>query len=153
MISKKRLKELIEQKTTIWTDNYGEIQLSDKSEVCDTITFTGNHQIQKGYCLSGFVYNNEPDGLEEDVEKGKWNYEMHTSRLERFEPPVWEEFLKTKEYLFTSCDRFREKIYVEPISGKLSSCAKFIGKPTKENYTKACEMARKLFLGVSRWKD
>ena len=75
--------------------------------MCNTVAFTGNHQIQEGYCLSGFIYNDEfisdniePDGLEEDVEKGKWNYEMHASRLERFEPPVWEEM--TKEPLLGS---------------------------------------------------
>lgn len=153
MISKERLKELIEQKATIWADDYGEIQLCNKSEVCNTIAFTGNHQIQEGYCLSGFIYNDEfisdniePGELEEDVEKGKWNYEIHTSRLERFDPPTWEDFLKTKEYKFISYDGFRKKIYIEPTTGKLSSCTKFIGKPTKENYIKACEMARKLFL-------
>lgn len=59
MITEERLKELIDQKATIWADDYGEIQLCDKSEVCATIAFTGNHQIQEGYCLSGFIYNGE----------------------------------------------------------------------------------------------
>lgn len=81
MISKERLQELIGQKATIWADDFGEIQLCDNSEVCKTIAFTGNHQIQEGYCLSGFIYNGkfisnniEPEELEEEPIKRALNY-------------------------------------------------------------------------------
>lgn len=167
MISKEKLQELIDQKATIWADDYGEIQLCDKSEVCNTIAFTGNHQIQEGYCLSGFVYNNEfisdniePDGLEENVEKGKWCYEMHASRIERFAPPVWEDFLKKKDYIFLSKNH-KEVIIKSGVIMFANGTTRgfvavensferfYIGDLTKENYIKACTIARKLFLGES----
>lgn len=166
MISKERLQELIDQKATIWADNFGEIQLCDKSEVCDTIAFIGNHQIQEGYCLSGFVYNNkfisdniEPDELEEDVEKGKWEYEMHISRIERFKPPVWEDFVNIISpkgsmcYDFVSKDKESCEIYVDFSYQKITILGEFGGygewQLSKENYIKACTIARKLFLGES----
>lgn len=168
MITKERLKELVKQKATIWADDYGEIQLCNESEVCNTVAFTGNHQIQEGYCLSGFIYNDEfisdniePDGLEEDVEKGKWNYEMHASRLERFEPPVWEEMTKeprcfncwTKEFVVMDNDKPIGTAFIgvdfecEIVSVEMGSNKYFVEPLTKNNYTKACEMARTIFLG------
>lgn len=167
MISKERLQELIDKKATIWADAYGKIQLCDKSEVCDTIAFTGNHQIQEGYCLCGFVYNNEfirdniePDGLEEDVEKGEWQYEMHASRLERFAPPVWEEIQYTKHYFVykfsikENYDFFGRITILKDFNIKVSGLVQgvlfeeyFNEAASKDNYIKACTIARKLFLG------
>ena len=170
MISEERLQELIDENATIWADCYGEIQLCDKSEVCDTIAFTGNHQIQEGYCLSGFVYNNEfisdniePDGLEEDVEKGEWEYEMHASRIERFRPPTYEEMIKeprcldcwTKEFVVMDNDKLIGIAFIgvdfdcEIVSVEMGSDQYFVEQLTKDNYIKACTIARKLFLGES----
>lgn len=150
MISKERLQKLIDEKATIWADNYGEIQLCDKSEVCDTIAFTGNHQVQEGYCLCGFIYsskfisdNIEPTELEENVEKGAWDYEMHATRIERFEPPYK---LNIGEcYEFTSKEGCRmgilnwnnEQYWVQ-----------YVGTHTRFNtYKEAAEYVRKMFLG------
>ena len=162
MISKERLQELIDKKATIWADDYGEIQLCDKSEVCDTIAFTGNHQIQEGYCLCGFVYNNEfisgniePDGLEEDIEKGKWCYEMHASRLERFEPPLWEEINENTDWRFCFFTRdgrdywFTVNGFIDCIDLDSEYSEIYYFDFTKEDYIKACTIARKLFLGES----
>ena len=167
MISRERLEKLIEKGSTIWADDYGEIQLCNKSEVCDTIAFMGNHQIQEGYCLCGFVYNNEfirdniePDGLEENVEKGEWQYEMHASRLERFEPPVWEDFLEKNDYIFLSKSHKEVTIRIGVIGFTNGTTMEYVvveneferfytGDLTKDNYIKACTIARKLFLGES----
>ena len=77
---------------------------------------------------------------------------MHTSRTEKFEPPTWEEFERQhKPYHFISKCGLRETIYIfdKNINNKLLSAgSKFFGKPSKENYEKAVEYARKLFLGV-----
>ena len=69
MISKERLQKLIKQEATIWADDYGEIQLCEKSEVCRVISCEG-----ESYCLSGFIYDCEffpfaviPEELEEDI--------------------------------------------------------------------------------------
>lgn len=171
MISEERLQKLIDQKAKIWADNFGEIQLCDNSEVCKTIAFTGNHRIQEGYCLSGFVYDNEfisnfnivPEELEEDVEKGEWGYEMHASRIERFEPPIYEEMIKqprcldcwTKEFVVMSNDIPIGEAFIgvdfkcEIVSVEMGSDKYFVEPLTKGNYIKACTIARKLFMGES----
>ena len=167
MISKERLQELIDQKATIWADDFGEIQLCDNSEVCKTIAFTGNHQIQEGYCLSGFAYDNdfisdniEPDKLEEDIEKGEWEYEMHASRIEQFDPPIWEDFSEKKDYIFLSKSHREVIIRSGAIMFTNGTTMGYVavendferfytGDLTKDNYIKACTIARKLFLGES----
>lgn len=159
MISKERLQELIDKKATIWDDRWGEIQLCDKSKVF--IIFDASHK-EIGYRLSGFIGKDKyqggyipPEELEENVEKGKWQCEMYAIRPERFEPPMWEEFkkngqsdsfmhkghiLKIKETFLEPkmigiCDETDDGYYIE------------VFDYTKEDYTKACEIARKLFLG------
>lgn len=162
MISKERLQELIDKKATIWADDYGEIQLCDKSEVCRVISCEG-----ESYCLSGFICDCEffpfaviPEELEEDVEKVEWQYEMHTSRIERFNPPVWEDFLEKKDYIFLSKSHKEMIIRSGAIVFDNGTTMKYVavendferfytGDLTKDNYIKACTIARKLFLGES----
>ena len=165
MISKERLQELIDKEATIWADDYGEIQLCDKSNVYRVISFEG-----ESYCLYGFIYDQRfindnifPEELEEDVEKGKWEYEMHTSRIERFRPPTYEEMIKeprcldcwTKEFVVMSNDIPIGKAFIgvdfdcEIVSVEMGSDQYFVEQLTKDNYIKACTIARKLFLGES----
>lgn len=162
MISKERLQELIDQKATIWSYRWGEIQLCDKSEVF--IIFDVSHK-EIGYRLSGFIGKDKyqggyipPEELEEDVEKGKWQCEMYAIRPERFEPPVWEDFLEKKDYVSLSKSHkeviirsgaimfangaTREYVVVENNFERF-----YTGDLTKDNYIKACTIARKLFLG------
>ena len=162
MISKERLEELIDKKATIWADDYGEIQLCDKSEVCRVISCEG-----ESYCLSGFIYDCEffpfaviPEELEEDVEKGEWQYEMHASRLERFDPPAWEEIQYIKHYFIykfsikDNYDFFGRITILKDYNIKVSGLVQgvlfeeyFNEAASKDNYIKACKIARKLFLG------
>ena len=151
MISKERLQELIDKKATIWDDRWGEIQLCDKSKVF--IIFDVSHK-EIGYRLSGFIGKDKyqggyipPEELEEDVEKGKWQCEMYAIRPERFEPPVWEEFIKVRKYGF--CRSNGEKSYIRiDCNGNLAYFYTLTNKKaTKENYAEICKLARKLFLG------
>lgn len=164
MISKERLQELIDQKATIWADGYGEIRLCDKSEVCRVTSCEG-----ESHCLYGFIYDQifindsiSPEELEENVEKGEWNYEMHASRIERFDPPIWEEIQYTKHYFIykfpikDEYDFFGRITILKDYSIKVSGLTQgilfeeyFDEAATKENYIKACTIARKLFLGES----
>lgn len=75
------------------------------------------------------------------------------TRVERFEPPLWEDFLKTESYSFISKNGWKEHIYIckEDIHNKrISSGNRFMGSVTKENYIKAVEYARKLFEGEEK---
>ena len=145
MISKERLQQLIDEKAKIWCDSYGEIQLCDKSEVCKVISCEG-----ESYCLYGFIYNETfqdvdifPDELEENVEKGAWDYEMHATRIERFEPPYK---LNVGEcYEFISKKGCRMRIYNWKDE---QYWVQYVGTHRSFNtYKEAVEYARKMFLG------
>lgn len=145
MINKERLQELVNQKAKIWCDDYGEIQLCDKSEVCKVTSCEG-----ESYCLYGFIYNETfedvdvyPDSLEENVEKGAWDYEMHATRVERFEPPYK---LNIGEcYEFTSKKGCRMRIFNWDNE---QYWVQYVGTHTSFNtYKEAAEYARKMFLG------
>ena len=153
MISEESLKELIEQKATIYEVKYGNINpvsLKNKIRYINykhgTITF--EPRFSERYKNHKYFKN-----LFETKEDAEFTLKTRAKRTEYFEPPTWEDFLKTEEYKFISYNGFREKIYIEPTTGKLSSCTRFIGEPTKENYIKACEMARKLFLGEKTYGE
>lgn len=152
MISEERLQELIDQKATIWAECYGEIQLCDESKICyDEFLKTVL------YYLSGFMHGGKfvndgimPNFLEENVEKGKWCYEMHVSRIERFDPPVWEDFLESEEYIFWT--KKHKQTHIMTLGAKYLVVETdferfYTGDLTKENYLEACKIAKKLFLG------
>ena len=157
MISKERLQELIDKKATIWADDYGEIQLCDESKICydeflETVI----------YYLSGFMHGGKfvndgimPNFLEEDIEKGEWQHEMHASRLERFEPPLWEEINENTDWRFCFFTRdgrdywFTVNGFIECIDLDSEYSESYYFDFTKEDYIKACTIARKLFLGES----
>lgn len=168
MVTKERLQELINQKATIWHDDYGEIILDKDCEICEVRSMNGIH-MQWVLCFE-YEYNNKKqwgglhiDELEEDIETAKWKYEMHTQRTEFFEPPVYEEWLKREIFEFYSKDHKNYAISVCLEFDFFESPAKdyivitnvndfdhhklFCAEKTKDNYIKACEYARNLFLG------
>lgn len=147
-ITKERLQELIEQEATVW-------YISHKY-VNSLWLFKDNNYIGLD---NMYLYENKEDA--EFVAK------YHTSRLDVFEPPTYEEFLKLnnqsvcwdfltkdnqqnfiliddmnvgndtlkpkEEWTVVVQDEYDDYIFEEPL--------------TKENYYKAVELARKLFLG------
>ena len=111
----------------------------------------------RGDCNWGMRMINENilQGLEEDSKKGCWENEMHTSRVERFEPPVWEEINDDTnwEFFFFTRDGYDYYFVVDGLMESISLRSEY-GKKyyfdfTKEDYIKACTIARKLFLGES----
>ena len=165
MIERERLQELIEQKATIWHDDYGEIELNEECEICRVTPVIVDVVI--GYVLCGksgeYNYELDIDELEEDIKTAKWKYEMHTQRPEFFEPPIYEEWLKKEIFEFYSKDHKNYAISVCLEFDFFESPAKdyieitnlndfdhhklFCAEKTKDNYIKACEYALNLFLG------
>lgn len=101
------------------------------------------------------INENILQGLEEDSKKGCWENEMHTSRVERFDPPVWEEINDDTnwECFFFTRDGYDYYFVVDGLMESISLRSEY-GKKyyfdfTKEDYIKACTIARKLFLGES----
>ena len=159
-MTKERLEELIKQGATVWVDDFGEYKLDEKHcEICKINDLRGNFLGR--YCFwYEYDYNGEKchsecelGDIEENVERGKWHWEMDTCRIERFEPPMWEDIdyycfsfvqpnndfvkfeVKKHEYIEISESEYEELFFR---SGK---------EATKENYEKACEIVRDLFKG------
>lgn len=177
MISKERLQELIEQEETVWcaSELWGgnKLKLHNK-DVSDSDCF----HISKTLLLSDSIefYDEEEtyrvpfqllfETQEEYLnhkEEAEWVFKMHASRLERFEPPLWEEMIKeprcldcwTKEFIVMDNDKPIGKAFIgvdfdcEIVSVEMGSDQYFVERLTKDNYIKACTIARKLFLGES----
>lgn len=108
-------------------------------------------------------YKNEIKELKERIEKweianvqAEWHHKMDGERIERFEPPIWEEI--KDGYFFAFFQRLEDIIWewqFEVIKGDCSNegitfynntgDVKFQKPATKENYAEACEVVRDLF--------
>ena len=158
MITKERLEELKKQQAKIWHWEYDEIKLDNNTEICEVTDLSGNKHL--GWCLSyDYEYKGEKystqlelEDLEENIEKGKWEYKMHVARTERFEPPMWEEieehytfdWLNKGHHYRLAVDRPHQCVVITDFTIKEDI---FDELTTKENYIKACEMVRDLFKG------
>lgn len=160
-MTKERYEELKKQGGTIWHYEYGEIRLED-TDISETRDLSNNIV---GYTLlyfgEGYDVFLQLEDLEEDPTKGKWKHKMTAERIERFEPPMWEDL---KEYYFDFINNEKDYpthwsfdchqthktetsigvfLYNET-SGEYEIYEK---DATKENYEKACKMVRDLFKG------
>lgn len=155
MITKERLKELIKKEATIWVKNqycnaygvelthYDFIGITDNKE---SLLFL-DYSIQEDAPEKVLV--DYLENLYETKEDAKWA-SIATYRTEIFDPPVWEDFLESEEYIFWA------KNHKQTIIGVLETKYLVVetnferfytGDLTKENYIEACEMARTIFLG------
>lgn len=86
----------------------------------------------------------------ENKDKDEWHSKMDGERIERFEPPKWEEIKDEFVFKFLVND-YLFRFYVDKdfcdIFGQLDGDDCYlVSKPaTKENYEKACEIVRDLF--------
>ena len=164
MIEKERLEELIRQGATVWSLTFeSEITLNEKCYVyldanCDYRLFAFD-----AFGCQAITYLED---LEEDVETVKFKCKyQNITRTETLSLPTWEEFEQKSYFDFIASDGrniiieqtllvdFAEEdclsdfnLVVSDWNG-YSHKALFRGDYTKESYTKACELCRKLFLG------
>ena len=164
MISKERLEELIEQGATIYSNEYGEIQLIKENDLSLYENGQNNYIL---YALEpNKKYHNEifDEDLFETEEEAKWFAEFGCiERTERLELPTWEEiendFIIHKQSGGNYCVREffgKEQEYSLDIvvwNGEVMvsiSDEDFCKPLTKENYTLACRKAKELFLGEKK---
>ena len=160
MISKERLKELIEQGATIYSNEYGEIQLKKENDLSLYENGQNNYIL---YALEpNKKYHNEifDEDLFETEEEAKWFAEFGCiDRTERLELPTWEEFKnkKTKHVCFMGKDTFCFfDLYEDKQKNRLilldHDCdyEYFNEELTKENYTTACGLCKEFFLGEKK---
>lgn len=144
-MTKERLEEIIKQGGWIWildkNSRFG-LQLSDKFFIKDNFL---RSELGTKYA--------KLDDIFETKYQAEWALKTVTERIERFEPPMWEDIdyycfsfvqpnndfvkfeVKKNEYIEIAENEYEELFYK---SGE---------EATKENYEKACEMVRDLFKG------
>ena len=157
MISKERLQELIKQEATIWVknqycnaydvelSNYNYVAITDNKE---SLMFL-DYSIQEDdpeRVLVDYLEN-----LYETKEYAEWA-SIATYRTEIFNPPAWKYFLENEEYIFWT--KNHKQTHIMTLGAKYLVVETdferfYTGDLTKENYIKACTIARKLFLGES----
>ena len=157
MITIERLDELIKQGATIWNDYIGEYKLNkNQCKICQLTDMEFNFI---GYCLwceyeyDGEIHTTEIklEDLEENVERGKWHYKMTAERIERFDPPLWEDIEDCYDFNFCRDNaiysfQVKKNVYIEFTCKNSKIILVENGlSATKENYIKACEIVRELF--------
>lgn len=152
MITKERLKELIQQRATVYANGVGEIKLIPENDI--EIYKNGNDS----YILYAFEpnrkYKNEifAEELFETKEDAKFAEEFQNiTRTETMNLPTFEELKEFERFEFKAKDGHRYTIhYISgfntlAITGIIEN--KYYGEATKEHYLEACKIAKKLFLG------
>ena len=156
MISKERLEELIEQGATIYSNEYGEIQLKKENDLSLYENGQNNYIL---YALEpNKKYHNEifDEDLFETEEEAKWFAEFGCiERTERLELPTWEEI--SSDLKDVPAGTYVIKEFDDVSLEYIKYNEVFIGiykgdyewkewEATKENYTLACRKAKELFL-------
>ena len=159
MITKERLKKLIEECATIYSNDYGEIQLIKEN---DLILYENGQNNYILYALEpNKKYHNEifDEDLFETKEEAEFSLEFQNiTRTETLNLPTWEELNKkvdTIPNMFWQIAKCSEFILFLQTDKTLNNAQIILrGNDytynwglTKENYLEACKIAKKLFLG------
>ena len=159
MISKERLEELIEQGATIYSNEYGEIQLIKENDLSLYENGQNNYIL---YALEpNKKYHNEifDEDLFETKEDAEFSLEFkNITRTETLNLPTWKELNKkvdTIPNMFWQIAKCSEFILFLQTDKTLNNSQIILrGNDdtynwglTKENYLEACKIAKKLFLG------
>lgn len=159
MISKERLKELIEQKAKIYSTHWQEeVDLSLPCEIVeseyDNKTITHLVVFEDEEHTPSYMIDN----LTEDIESAKWAEEFkRIPRTDYLDLPTWEEFDKSEKLVrFIGKNGGMCKLegyfnldlqsgFIDVVENGSSQLS--LSEYTKENYTLACRKAKQLFLG------
>lgn len=150
-MTKERLEELIKQEALVYTPT-SPIRLHKDDRVCSDKEILGMKQ--QGFYLVNNYRCFPLNKIYETKEQVEWRNKTYTERIERFEPPMWEDIDRKYQFKFMWKDliiRFSVLKYVNiiRIEDDDDECKEtYFDKPaTKENYEKACEIVRDLFKG------
>lgn len=159
MIEKERLQELIEQGATIYENKEGHI-----SEIrFNNIDMAFGYKVSSTYLIFGMlnlIITVKLENLFETKEDAEFALRFkRIPRTEYLDLPTWEEFCKLVNedirfyrneytYVLQSCYYSSGEETIELFERHYDYGNTLFEKPlTKENYIKACRLAKKLFLG------
>ena len=168
MITRERLEELISQRAIIYSTDWDEaVELSPETCTVENIKIS---EYGEEICEKLFVKEDERhipsyrlSALEEDIETEKFKKEFQNiTREEILNLPTWEEIQYTQHYFIykfpikDNYDFFGIITILKDYNIKVSGLVQgvlfeeyFNEAASKDNYIKACTIARKLFLGES----
>lgn len=151
MISKERLEELVRQGATIYEVKYkniNNINLCKRKPrwLCkNCATFEPN-------ITDKYLHHKYYKNLFETREEAEWQLEFgNILRLEKLLLPTWKEFDYHGEFNFVDAKGYEWDFY-SPDKSRISLVSGYDHyefEYSKENYIKACRLAKKLFLGES----
>ena len=159
MITKERLKKLIEECATIYSNEYGEIQLIKEN---DLILYENGQNNYILYALEpNKKYHNEifDEDLFETKEEAEFSLEFQNiTRTETLNLPTWEELNKKVDTIpnmlwqIAKCSEFILFLQTDKTLNNTQIILRgnddtYNWGLTKENYIEACKIAKKLFLG------
>lgn len=160
MITKERLKELIEQGATIYFINSDSVDCKDSKYPSVEV---GNNYASILY--GGHWHNIDYENLFETEEDAKWELEMTATRTETLKLPTWEEFNKdnfgikfynkSREFClhrvrYSSSDKnplWKIDLYESYGDDEDTVAWEKSWDLTKENYINACKLCLRLFKG------
>ena len=150
MITKERLKKLIEKGATIYSNEYGEIQLIKENDLSLYENGQNNYIL---YALEpNKKYHNEifDEDLFETKEEAEFSSEFQNiTRTETLNLPTWKKFKKDESFQFS--DKYGSDwdlyIYSSGIIVLLNGNKTYYFNNSKQGYLEACKIAKKLFLG------
>ena len=153
-ITKERLKELIEQEATVCIiDSWGVIWEEKLSQSHFVGIADEEESLMRQYTLNDADLIDYIRNIYENKEDAEFVAKYHTSIVEKFEPPTYEEFVEMEEWCFFQKNHTQTIIRVlgtKYLGVETNFERYFTGDLSKENYIKAVEKAKKLFLGESR---
>lgn len=161
MINREELERLIEKGETVYGVINGQLKEFDEDD-------RKHFEIINDFVYLGTWYDDfdgkhyiELDDLYKTKSDAQWVLDTHTTRTETYEPPTWEEFCNNC-MIYSTFDkkrRFMEilgieyhdttHIYLIIYDNNQQCHREFSGCLTKENYTKAVMLGKKLFEGES----
>lgn len=167
MIEKERLEELIEQEETVWcvSELWGinklklhnkDVRDSDCFHISKTLLLSDSIEFydeEETYKVPfQLLFETEQEYLKHQ-EEAEFIKKYHTTRVERFDPPIWEDFVEMEEWCFWKKNHRQTVIRIlgtKYIAVETSYERFFTGDLTKENYIKAVEKAYNLFKGEEK---
>lgn len=152
-MTKERLEELIKQWATIYyTYENGCVKTIDLSYGISKFKI-GKNYVERKIIGTGFTERYITNKLFETKEQAEWVLKTYAERTERFEPPMWGDIeddylykfiINQKEFKFY-INKFTDCVYIYNLDDTHLVYGVF--EATKENYKKACEIVRDLFVG------
>lgn len=151
MINKDKFDDIASKKGKLYygtsLDDIRELDFSNEKYIFDFLfnnaraIFDANGVIK---CFASTCFDSKEQAI--------WELTMKAYTVEMFEPPIWKDFLESEEYIFWAKNHKQTIIRVlqtKYLVVETNFERFYTGDLTKDNYSKACTIARKLFLGES----